>query len=701
MKRLSLSLFLGALPFALFSQEAPILVPDPNSNTLKRSLKQEASEAKDDDLEVFWYEDFSNGLDGMDENGAWTVDGPQGDLWFQTFPIDAENGYNPDAALDIEAYGDKIPNFFGSRDAVNSPTRDNGVMMMDTDRWNSTSTETNPNGELTENPVESYLISPSMDLTGHEYSEFRFFQYLRMCCSQFIVAVDMSIAGEPWEEFIPFMDFTVINGGADDYDIETRAVLYNHLIGEDDLTDVRFRFRWNGVQSHYFWMLDDIKVQALPANEMIAGETFYQDYHKYLEPFESGDITAAEYTSHFEYSSFPRDVYPTLDLAMVVSSLGYAPQTGVMLEAFITNPAGEETELLYSDPIQMEYEDVDTLEIPEVPLNDDFYSEPGEYTVTYRVIQDQEDGIPENNLGVSRTFELNQSSDNNFQYSLANCNNTYDGAYIQLPSNVIWSVPFIIPESVSSNFAFGFINVDFLFAEDFAETHPDQVVYFNIRRGHVFDEDPDLPETITTVLFDPENPLTYASGDLEYTIEEQDPWNPALDGEPYPYKVQMEIPEFHYFEPGVVYMAEIRIPEEASGVFLPVSANNEKYSAFVYDEDQWYYLGKNSFPFKLTFGEITINTENVIQENGISLSQNFPNPFSESTQIKFSLEESGPTQLEVVDANGKLVYMEDLGNLPADIENTIEFSAKGLAPGMYTYSIRTQNSQVSQKMVVE
>lgn len=700
MKRLSLSLFLGALPFALFSQEAPILVPDPNSNTLKRSLKQEASEAKDGDLEVFWYEDFSNGFDGMGENGAWTVDGPQGDLWFQTFPVDAENGYNPDAALDIEPYGDKIPNFFGSRDAVNSPTRDNGVMMMDTDRWNSTSTETNPNGELTENPVESYLISPSMDLTGHEYSEFRFFQYLRMCCSQFIVAVDMSIAGEPWEEFIPFMDFTVINGGADDYDIETRAVLYNHLIGEDDLTDVRFRFRWNGVQSHYFWMLDDIKVQAIPEYELIAGETYYQDYSDFIQPFETFQISAAEYIRRFEYSEIPALFDSPLHLSMDVLSEGHLTQTGVQLEAIITNPLGEESPAYYSNPEVMEYGEIETLRIDPIETNTDFFDEIGIYTISYRVIQDEDEPFDENNIGEERVFRITGPDQ---AYTFANTGTSYDGAYVTLPNDVIWSIPFVFPETGTDHYL-THIETDFLFSEDFAETEIGTTVYFNVRLGSVLEEDPDIPEEYTYVLFDSENPLTYAASELAYVIQEEDLWDPTSEVPAYPYNVSFQLPEPVLIEPGLVYAAEVRIPSSGGDVFLPISNDGqkgEKYSGTLYEEadEAWFFLGINSLPlrFKIDGTVSTIDTF----DSSIQLSQNFPNPFSEFTQIKFSLTESGPTQLEVVDANGKLVYMDDLGNLPADIENTIEFSAKGLAPGVYTYSIRSKNGHVSEKMVIE
>ena len=79
----------------------------------------------------------------------------------------------------------RCPNYFGeSEDIVSSPTRDNGIVMLDADRYNSTST--NPDDEsapnTTYNSISASLISPIINLTGIEYAELCFYTQLYMCC---------------------------------------------------------------------------------------------------------------------------------------------------------------------------------------------------------------------------------------------------------------------------------------------------------------------------------------------------------------------------------------------------------------------------------------------------------------------------------------------------------------------------------------
>jgi hypothetical protein len=104
-------------------------------------------------IDVIWSEDFSDGLAGQGDNGAWTTSGPEGDLWFQTFPIGAANGYDPEAPLDNPAYGPYVPNYFGSGNTINSATASNGFIMLDADRFNSTATS--PNDPDESNTVEN------------------------------------------------------------------------------------------------------------------------------------------------------------------------------------------------------------------------------------------------------------------------------------------------------------------------------------------------------------------------------------------------------------------------------------------------------------------------------------------------------------------------------------------------------------------
>ena len=128
MKRFLLAFASLILSAPLFSQTALPYQPSiPSTGNSEKETK--SVPAKGGSLEVFWSEDFSNGFDGQGDNGQWTTDGQQAEYWFHTFPVGAENGYDPEAP--IAEYGDILPNYFGTRDVVSSPSRDNGVIMFD------------------------------------------------------------------------------------------------------------------------------------------------------------------------------------------------------------------------------------------------------------------------------------------------------------------------------------------------------------------------------------------------------------------------------------------------------------------------------------------------------------------------------------------------------------------------------------------
>ena len=57
--------------------------------------------------------------------------------------------------------------------------------------------------------------------------------------------------------------------------------------------------------------------------------------------------------------------------------------------------------------------------------------------------------------------------------------------------------------------------------------------------------------------------------------------------------------------------------------------------------------------------------EDVTYESGVQLLQNYPNPAVDNTRIQYRLDETMDITFEVYDMAGKLVYTEDMGNVPA------------------------------------
>jgi predicted deacetylase len=84
----------------------------------------------------------------------------------------------------------------------------------------------------------------------------------------------------------------------------------------------------------------------------------------------------------------------------------------------------------------------------------------------------------------------------------------------------------------------------------------------------------------------------------------------------------------------------------------------------------------------------------------IQLGQNYPNPFNPTTQIPFSLQNSGRITLQVLDLTGRILA-EPISNhtYPAG-QHSISFNATNLASGLYLYSINTDTGFKLTKIMV-
>lgn len=84
--------------------------------------------------------------------------------------------------------------------------------------------------------------------------------------------------------------------------------------------------------------------------------------------------------------------------------------------------------------------------------------------------------------------------------------------------------------------------------------------------------------------------------------------------------------------------------------------------------------------------------------SGLSLGQNIPNPFDNSTLIEFHLPSGGDVKFFVMDEMGRLVY-QILKNYPAG-DNAIKFTPdQNVASGVYFYGIEFNGERMMRKMV--
>ena len=94
-----------------------------------------------------------------------------------------------------------------------------------------------------------------------------------------------------------------------------------------------------------------------------------------------------------------------------------------------------------------------------------------------------------------------------------------------------------------------------------------------------------------------------------------------------------------------------------------------------------------------------VGVNEIARPQGYSLLQNEPNPFRESTSVKFSLPSESTVSLVIFDSSGKLARSLLDRKLKAGVFK-IEFPADGLSPGIYYLHMQAGEFTETKKMVV-
>jgi hypothetical protein len=88
-----------------------------------------------------------------------------------------------------------------------------------------------------------------------------------------------------------------------------------------------------------------------------------------------------------------------------------------------------------------------------------------------------------------------------------------------------------------------------------------------------------------------------------------------------------------------------------------------------------------------------------LNNSSFNLNQNYPNPFSNSTTIAFTLNASSNVQLSVVDIMGQTIKMLVDVKLNEG-EHSIIFDASDLNSGIYFYSLKSGGKTITKRMIV-
>jgi hypothetical protein len=104
-----------------------------------------------------------------------------------------------------------------------------------------------------------------------------------------------------------------------------------------------------------------------------------------------------------------------------------------------------------------------------------------------------------------------------------------------------------------------------------------------------------------------------------------------------------------------------------------------------------YYVNDVTFPF--TVGVPPVNNVS------FSVDQNYPNPFSNQTQIKVTLDKASDVKLKITNILGQEV--ENKNYSFSGGSHTIHLSKGNLASGVYNFTVSAGGEQISKTMIVE
>lgn len=90
----------------------------------------------------------------------------------------------------------------------------------------------------------------------------------------------------------------------------------------------------------------------------------------------------------------------------------------------------------------------------------------------------------------------------------------------------------------------------------------------------------------------------------------------------------------------------------------------------------------------------------VVSSNGFSLEQNYPNPFSPSTKIRFSTPRAADVTIAIYDLKGEMVKMVTSG-MYSEGSHEVDVTASDLVSGTYFYVLTSSETRLVQTMVVE
>ncbi|MBN2011885.1 T9SS type A sorting domain-containing protein [candidate division KSB1 bacterium] len=135
----------------------------------------------------------------------------------------------------------------------------------------------------------------------------------------------------------------------------------------------------------------------------------------------------------------------------------------------------------------------------------------------------------------------------------------------------------------------------------------------------------------------------------------------------------------------------VQVPHDASGTAID---DGPVYEVLGAESPELPKANSDATPPEVTrMDDASVPTE-------FDLKQNFPNPFNPTTTIQIAIAEAGNYTLKVYNTLGQVVTQLVNGQLDAGTYN-VTFDASNLASGMYIYSLKGNNINLSKKLMLK
>jgi hypothetical protein len=138
--------------------------------------------------------------------------------------------------------------------------------------------------------------------------------------------------------------------------------------------------------------------------------------------------------------------------------------------------------------------------------------------------------------------------------------------------------------------------------------------------------------------------------------------------------------------------------EIASGNVTPYMPDSAGTRGFVYEDLYCYGSGRNEYTY-IDADLVTVNIHGPVNADEIGQFCNYPNPFSSTTYIEYSLGRPTSVKIEVFDVHGRRIstLMHERKSAGTHI---VEFNADHLGGGLYLYTISTADDIRVGKMLL-